>query len=52
MNYRYFLDHGPDMNHPLRVVDLEVRSRLKREAQGVVKLGNYIPGAPVHQARA
>lgn len=39
MHYRYFLDHGPDMTHPLRETDLKIRMRLKRQAQPLIKLG-------------
>lgn len=39
MNYRYFLDHGPDMTHPLRETDMKVRLRLAREAQPVIPIG-------------
>lgn len=39
MHYRYFLDHGPDMTHPLRETDLKIRLRMKRQAQPLIKLG-------------
>lgn len=39
MHYRYFLEHGPDMNHPLREMDLKIRSRMKREAMPIAPLG-------------
>lgn len=39
MNYKYFLDHGPDMTHPLRETDLKIRTQLKRDAMPIVPLG-------------
>lgn len=44
MDYRYFLDHGPDMTHPLRETDLKIRMRLHRKAQPLVRLGRSEKG--------
>ena len=44
MNYRYFLDHGPDMNHPLRETDLKIRVRMERQAQPNIPAGRSSHG--------
>ena len=47
MNYRYFLEHSPDTNHPLREMDLKVRLRMAREAQPNIPTGREAHQGPV-----
>ena len=50
MNYRYALNHGPDMTHPLRETDLKVRLRMVRKALPLVPVGR--PERGPEEARA